>query len=90
MARPLQLQISNVGSDPYIGRLLVGRIRSGSLRRGMAVGVCAGARGERRAREQGAQGGRTQQADRSRRRQQAAAARGGSMRIARGWLRQGW
>ena len=40
--KPLQLQISNVGSDPYIGRLLVGRIRSGTLRKGQAIGLCAG------------------------------------------------
>ena len=42
VARPLQLQISNVGTDQYIGRLLVGRIRSGSLRKGAAIGLCAG------------------------------------------------
>ena len=39
---PLQLQISNVGADQYLGRLMVGRIRSGTLRRGQAVGVCNG------------------------------------------------
>jgi GTP-binding protein len=40
--RPLQLQISNVGADSFIGRLGVGRIRSGTLRRGKPIGLCAG------------------------------------------------
>ena len=39
---PLQLQISNVSSDQYLGRLAVGRIRSGTLRRQTAIGLCAG------------------------------------------------
>jgi len=39
---PLQLQISNVASDLFIGRLLVGRIRSGVLRKGESIGLSAG------------------------------------------------
>jgi GTP-binding protein len=39
---PLQLQISNVGSDPFIGRLGVGRIKSGVLQKGKPIGLCAG------------------------------------------------
>ena len=42
LGEPLQLQISNVGSDPYIGRLLVGRIRAGVLRKGVPIGLCTG------------------------------------------------
>mmetsp|Transcript_109973 Transcript_109973/g.211661 ORF Transcript_109973/g.211661 Transcript_109973/m.211661 type:complete len:671 (-) Transcript_109973:191-2203(-) len=40
--KPLQLQIVNVGSDQFIGRLGVGRITSGTIRKGMAVGLSAG------------------------------------------------
>ena len=39
---PLQLQISNVGSDSFIGRLGVGRIRSGRIEKNKPVGLCAG------------------------------------------------
>ena len=39
---PLQLQISNLGYDQFIGRLLVGRIRSGTLQRNTSVGLSAG------------------------------------------------
>lgn len=38
----LQLQISNIGSDPFIGRLGIGRIRSGRLSKGAAIGLSAG------------------------------------------------
>jgi len=40
--KPLQLQIVNVGSDQFIGRLGVGRITSGTIGKGMAVGLSAG------------------------------------------------
>lgn len=40
--QPLQLQISNVGSDSYIGRLGVGRIRSGTLEAKTQIGLSAG------------------------------------------------
>ena len=39
---PLQLQISNVGSDSFIGRLGVGRIQKGVLEKGRPVGLSAG------------------------------------------------
>merc|ERR1719453_2297067 len=39
---PLQLQISNVGSDPFIGRLGVGRIKSGTVQKGKPIGLSAG------------------------------------------------
>jgi GTP-binding protein len=39
---PLQLQISNVGSDAFIGRLGVGRVKSGTIKKGMQVGLSAG------------------------------------------------
>jgi GTP-binding protein len=39
---PLQLQISNVGSDPFIGRLGVGRIKSGTLKPGVQLGLSSG------------------------------------------------
>ena len=39
---PLQLQISNIGFDQFIGRLLVGRIRSGVLRKASPLGLSAG------------------------------------------------
>ena len=42
MDEPLQLQISNVGSDSFIGRLGVGRIKSGTLNKGKPVGLSAG------------------------------------------------
>jgi len=38
----LQLQISNIGSDPFIGRLGIGRIKSGSLVRNQPIGLSAG------------------------------------------------
>jgi len=38
----LQLQISNIGSDPFIGRLGIGRIRSGTLTKGAQIGLSAG------------------------------------------------
>jgi GTP-binding protein len=38
----LQLQISNVGKDQYIGRLGVGRIKSGTLKPGVPLGLSAG------------------------------------------------
>jgi len=39
---PLQLQISNIGSDNFIGRLGIGRIKSGKVAKGLPVGICAG------------------------------------------------
>ena len=39
---PLQLQISNIGSDPFIGRLGIGRIRAGTLRKNSPIGLSAG------------------------------------------------
>jgi GTP-binding protein len=39
---PLQLQISNVGSDQFIGRLGVGRIKSGTLKAGVQLGLSGG------------------------------------------------
>lgn len=38
----LQLQVSNIGYDTFIGRLGIGRIRSGTIRKGSAVGLSAG------------------------------------------------
>lgn len=40
--QPLQLQISNVGADSFIGRLGVGRIRQGVLKKGTPIGLSAG------------------------------------------------
>jgi GTP-binding protein len=40
--QPLQLQISNIGSDPFIGRLGIGRIRAGSVRKGQPIGLSSG------------------------------------------------
>jgi len=39
---PLQLQISSVSSDNFIGRLGIGRIRSGVVRRNDMIGLSAG------------------------------------------------
>jgi len=39
---PLQLQISAVSSDTFIGRLGIGRIRSGKLQKNSGVGLSAG------------------------------------------------
>jgi GTP-binding protein len=39
---PLQLQISNVGSDSFIGRLGIGRILSGKLQKNEEIGLSAG------------------------------------------------
>merc|ERR1719284_811417 len=41
-AGPLQLQISNIAADNFIGRLGIGRIRSGALARAGVVGLSAG------------------------------------------------
>jgi GTP-binding protein len=38
----LQLQISNIGSDPFIGRLGIGRIKSGVIRSNEQIGLSAG------------------------------------------------
>jgi GTP-binding protein len=40
---PLQLQISNVDMDTYIGRLGVGRVRSGQLAKGSPIGLVSSA-----------------------------------------------
>ena len=37
---PLQMQISNLAYDEYIGRLGIGRIYSGTLKEGMNIAVC--------------------------------------------------
>lgn len=39
---PLQLQISSVASDNFIGRLGIGRIKSGSVKKNSVVGLSAG------------------------------------------------
>jgi len=40
--KPLQLQISNIGLDPFIGRLGIGRILSGSLKKNSPIGISEG------------------------------------------------
>jgi len=40
--KPLQLQISNIGSDPFIGRLGIGRILSGTLKKASPIGLSEG------------------------------------------------
>jgi len=42
MEGPLQLQISNIAADNFIGRLGIGRIRSGTLRKNTPVGLSSG------------------------------------------------
>ena len=42
LGKPLQLQISNIASDPFIGRLGVGRIRQGAVKKGQPIGLSAG------------------------------------------------
>jgi GTP-binding protein len=42
ISQSLQLQISNVGKDAFIGRLGVGRIKSGTISKGQQVGLSAG------------------------------------------------
>lgn len=37
---PLQLLVSNIDSDPYIGRIAIGRIERGSINQGQSVVVC--------------------------------------------------
>lgn len=37
---PLQMLVSNIDSDPYIGRIAVGRIVRGTIRQGMQVTIC--------------------------------------------------
>jgi len=39
---PLQLQISNIGSDPFIGRLCIGRIRQGKIKKNTPIGLSKG------------------------------------------------
>ena len=39
---PLRLQISNVSYDNFIGRLLIGRVRSGRLLKGVPIGISSG------------------------------------------------
>jgi len=39
---PLQLQISNIAADNFIGRLGIGRIRSGSIKKNTPIGLSAG------------------------------------------------
>ena len=40
--QPLQLQISNIGSDPFIGRLGIGRIKAGKLKKNTPIGISEG------------------------------------------------
>jgi len=40
--QPLQCQISNIGSDPFIGRLGIGRIKSGTLKKNSPIGISEG------------------------------------------------
>merc|ERR1719454_2387063 len=40
--QPLQLQISNIGADSFIGRLGIGRIKSGSIKKNSPIGLSAG------------------------------------------------
>jgi GTP-binding protein len=42
VSKPLQLQIANIGMDTFIGRLGIGRILSGSLKKGVPVGISEG------------------------------------------------
>ena len=39
-AEPLQLQVSSLGYDDYIGRLGIGRVTRGKIREGQSVAVC--------------------------------------------------
>jgi len=39
---PLQLQISNIAADNFIGRLGIGRIKSGTLKKNSPIGLSAG------------------------------------------------
>ena len=39
---PLQLQLSNIGHDPFLGRLGIGRLKSGTIRKATPIGLCAG------------------------------------------------
>ena len=39
---PLQLQISNIGMDSFIGRLGIGRIRSGSIKKNAPIALSQG------------------------------------------------
>ena len=39
---PLQLQISNIGMDSFIGRLGIGRIRSGTLKKNTPIALSQG------------------------------------------------
>ncbi|HOO61737.1 MAG TPA: translational GTPase TypA, partial [Bacillota bacterium] len=38
---PLQLLVSNIDSDPYIGRIAIGRIERGTIKQGQTIVVCA-------------------------------------------------
>merc|ERR1719183_3467201 len=40
--KPLQLQISNIGMDTFIGRLGIGRIRSGSIKKNAPIALSQG------------------------------------------------
>merc|ERR1712087_578355 len=42
MNGPLQLQISNIAADNFIGRLGIGRIKSGTIKKNTPIGLCAG------------------------------------------------
>ncbi len=39
--KPLQMLVSNIDSDPYIGRIAVGRIVRGSIKQGMPIAICS-------------------------------------------------
>lgn len=38
---PLQMLVSNIDSDPYIGRIAIGRIVRGSIKQGMPITICS-------------------------------------------------
>jgi len=40
--QPLQCQISNIGSDPFIGRLGIARIKAGKLKKNSPIGISQG------------------------------------------------
>merc|ERR1719401_2653189 len=48
MEAPLQMMVSNLDYDDYIGRICIGRVRSGSLKVGQKVGFQHGESGELR------------------------------------------
>ncbi|MHB1484944.1 MAG: translational GTPase TypA [Saccharofermentanales bacterium] len=39
--KPLQMLVSNIDSDPYIGRIAIGRIVRGKINMGMPIAICS-------------------------------------------------